>query len=151
MATSDGVQVTVKPSLKDLKKRQEKQLKKIADMKEPMSKVATLLDRWVQTNFKTEGGNVGGWAPFAIGGRRKKGGRIDTTAKLLQDTGRTRASFLPFSSKNNAGIGSDLPHTKAHNEGHGNLPERRILPRIADVLKEVRRLLESYHKRILSK
>ena len=151
MATSDGVQVTVKPSLKDLKKRQEKQLKKIADMKEPMSKVATLLDRWVQTNFKTEGGNVGGWAPFAIGGRRKKGGRIDTTAKLLQDTGRTRASFLPFSSKNDAGIGSDLPHTKAHNEGHGNLPKRRMLPKAADVLKEVRRLLESYHKRILSK
>ena len=61
---------------------------------------------WVQKNFKGEGKAVGGWAPFKAGGRWRKGFGLDTSAKLLQDTGALRASFLPFASKTDAGIGS---------------------------------------------
>jgi len=92
---------------------------------------AALLDKWVQRNFETEGGNVGGWKPFAAGGRWKNG-TLDTTAKLLQDAGTLKSRFLPFSSNKNAGIGNDLPYSKTHELGQGLLPARRMLPRSSD-------------------
>lgn len=107
-----------------------------AGMENPHSRISTFLDQWVQDNFKSEGGNVpDGWAPFAFGGRfveRADGSTfIDTTAKLLQDTGRLRASFIPFASKDEAGIGSKVPYSKKHERGQGAfLPARPMLPRL---------------------
>lgn len=141
MATSDkSIQFIVKPTLEELKKRHERRLKGLQDTKPTFKKIATFLDRWVQQNFKTEGGNVGGWAPFKLGGRYVKGKGIDTTAKLLQDTGRLRASFLPFAFNNNAGIGSDLPYSKKQQETRHMLPEGD--KEQAAVRDEARRLLE---------
>lgn len=113
-----------------------------------MKRASVFLDRWVQDNFKTEGGNVGGWEPFAYDGRptgRQVEGVpvVDTTAKLLQDTGRLRASFMPWATKNNAGIGSDLPYAEFHNDGAG-VPERRILPERGEIDKEVYDILNEY-------
>jgi phage gpG-like protein len=111
-----------------------------------MAKISIMLDRWVQQNFKTEGGKVGGWKPFKAGGRwiTKKGKRqLDTSAKLLQDTGRLRASFKPFSTANMAGIGSALEYSETHEKGLG-VPARRMLPEKVDVDKQVQRLMEHH-------
>lgn len=107
-----------------------------------MKKVSIFLDRWVQENFRSEGGNVGKWEPFAMGGRMKKG-LFDSSAKLLQDTGALRASYRPFSTNNNAGIGSDSKYSKAHDKGLG-VPERRTLPVAEEVDKDVRDILSDY-------
>ena len=85
---------------------------------EPHAKVAVFLDRWVQTNFRKEGGLVGRWKKLKLGGRRLTGGGFDPTAKILQDTGRLRISFIPFSNRRTAGIGSDIPYAKKHMEYH---------------------------------
>jgi len=100
------------------------------------AEISIMFDAWVQRNFKEQGGKVGGWKKLAAGGRWKgkgKSRKFDTSAKLLQDTGRLRASFIPFASITNAGIGSELPYAKAHDEGKG-VPKRRILM----LMKEVR-------------
>lgn len=99
--------------------------------------VSIWLLRWANQNFKTEGGKVGGWKPFKLGGRRLPDGSIDTTAKLLQDTGRLHASFSNFYSRQVAGIGSNLDYSLTHELGlpHRNLPSRRMLPLASD--KEV--------------
>lgn len=116
---------------------------KIQDASPAYHRAAVYLDQWVQRNFKTEGGNIGGWEPFAAGGRWRKGSGLDQSAKLLQDTGAMRLSFKPFASKKNAGIGSDLDRAEWHDEGKG-VPERRMLPKRAEVRAPLRDILEQY-------
>ncbi|OGC95825.1 MAG: hypothetical protein A2W25_15225 [candidate division Zixibacteria bacterium RBG_16_53_22] len=122
-----------------------------------MRQVAVFLDSWVQRNFKGKGSGVGGWVPFTYGGRlslkRKataysKEARhwINTNAALLQDTGALRHSFLPFIRKGVAGIGSELPYSKPHDEGDDerNIPQRRILPEDREVRVQVFEILDNF-------
>lgn len=120
-----------------------------------MMQVAVFLDQWVQRNFRELGGKAGGWAPYYYGGRLVNKDKanaqametrryINTTAKMLQDTGALRLSFLPFIRKGVAGIGSDLPYSKAHEEGTDDLPQRRMLPKKDDVQADVFSILDNY-------
>lgn len=138
-------------SLKKAEKKIRRMSKKVDDTKQPHKKIAVYLTRWVGLNFRSEGGNVGGWPPFAYGGRvttSRKGVavndietrrrvNIDTSAKLLQDSGRLRLSFMPFWSKRNAGIGSKLKYSRPHEEGQGAVPKRRMLPELTDVVEPI--------------
>ena len=111
------------------------------------------LDRWVQRNFKTEGGKVKGWKPFKYGGRLMPDGSIDRDAKLLQDTGRLRASFKPMWGKDYAGIGADAPYSIYHELGTRHLPIRRMLPNATDkeVNHAIRRIYNMYLNRAISR
>lgn len=109
--------------------------KSMTDLTTPNRRAAVFLDRWVQLNFKTEGGQVGGWEPFTYGGRLTHDG-VDTSAKLLQDTGRGRLSFLPFADKKQAGIGTEIDYMEQHDRGIG-VTQRRILPEAAEVRQDL--------------
>lgn len=132
----------------EMRARHKRAARETSALEIPHKKIALFLDRWVQQNFKSEGGKVGGWPPFAHGGRLRiqpgKPASFDPRAKLLQDTGRLRASFTPFSNKRTAGIGSDLSYSEKHEEGEGRLPQRRMLPRRKDVQAEVRERYRSH-------
>lgn len=113
-------------------------------------KASILLDRWVQMNFRGEGSKLsdGKWKPFKLGGRwisatPSREGYLDTSAKLLRDTGDLAKSHAPFYSRRNAGIGSWLPYAKAHHLGIG-LPQRRTLPDNGEVNAELLRLLDHH-------
>lgn len=144
-----------------------KMSKKVANLESAHKKIATYFAKWVGINFKTQGAIIGGWAPFKYGGRlvsktkkTAKGGRvrnksasaqsvlnrrhIDPSAKLLQDHGDLRKSFLPFWSNKNAGIGSKLKYSKTHEKGIGNTPKRRILPKLGEVSADVRRVYNEH-------
>jgi phage gpG-like protein len=125
--------------------------RKIGDTRRANYKVSVWLFRWVNENFRSEGGKVGGWKPFKYGGRRMKGGVIDRTANLLQDTGKMRASFKPFYTKSIAGIGSDLDRSVWHDAGvpQNNLPARQLLPKASDrdVGKSILKIYEVHVKR----
>lgn len=108
-------------------------LEKLSDFSRPHKEISIMLDGWVQRNFKTEGGNVGGWEAIRRQGR------------ILQDSGRLRLSFLPFSSRKNAGIGSDLSYSEVHEKGLGPVAKRRMLPRSDDVRQDI---LRRYNKHI---
>lgn len=138
--------VNVKPSIDIIKNKIKNVGDKIGKMKIANKKCSILLEQWVLQNFKTQGGKVGGWEPFKYGGRINNKGigtlttiaapwgigaidvHVDKSAKLLQDTGALRRSYHPWYNNRNAGIGSDLPYSKAHNEGNSRLPQRRMLP-----------------------
>lgn len=139
-------------SLKKAKKKAVKGAAKLKKLQHPHKKIAVFLDQWVQQNFRSEGGKVGGWEPFAVGGR-SIGGVIDSTAKLLQDTGALRISHIPFASKRNAGIGSDLPYAKTHEKGLGHVPQRRTLPKINEVRGDIKQIFNQHvkeYKRFMS-
>lgn len=124
-----------------------KRQKLLETMNLPMARASVYLDRWVQANFKTEGGLVGKWAPFSMGGRlvtdNQGNTRIDTTAVLLQLTGKLRSSFKPFHTKNTAGIGSSLDYSEKHHKGIG-VQERRLLPNKDEVIKDIRKILKMH-------
>lgn len=138
------IETRFNPSLKDLQKRLDAARKEVGNLSTPMKKVSIFLDRWVQENFQTEGGKVGGWAPLEAGGRWIEGTGLDTSAMILQDIGRGRASFTPFATAKDAGIGSDLPYMRSHNEGEDGQKERRILPEMDDVEDDVKEMLTDH-------
>lgn len=130
-------------SAREVGRRHDARLRRVKNLNTAYSRASVYLDRWVQENFKTEGGKVGGWKAFSPNTRRAQ---LDPSAKLLQDTGHMRASFLPFATRHNAGIGSDLPYSEYHHKGApaNNLPKRRLLPEDDDVRDDVRDIFEGY-------
>ena len=136
------VQTKVTPDPKKVQRELDRARRELANLETPNRQAAAFLDRWVQRNFKTEGQLVGGWKPFARGGRRG-----DTTAKLLQDTGRLRLSFLPFADRRTAGVGSRLPYSVVHQRGLRGVPQRRVLPEAREVREDLRKIY-GHHVRV---
>lgn len=137
--------------LEKAKKNLSEARKKLTRSKVPYRQSAVFLDRWVQENFKTEGSKVGGWKPFKRGGRFAKRKGLDTAAKLLQDSGLLRASFKPWATNRNAGIGSKLPYSEPHNEGTNGLPQRRMIPLRSEIAKDIRKIFSNYARKELAK
>ena len=124
------------------------------DMRPAYKKCSIYLDQWVQKNFKTQGGNVGGWAPFASSTLRSMAANDPKRASkpmLLVDTREMQRSFLPFYSKDNAGIGSRLPRAKMHDKGLGNVPARRLLPYNKEVAPELKEIFDQHIKMAIKK
>ncbi len=142
-----------KGSIKKASRRLKRQASSMKVVSPVMKKISIFLDGWVQRNFKTQGSNVGGWDKLKLGGRRRKGGGFDNNAKILQDTGRLKASFKPFSTKANAGIGSNLPYSKIHEKGLNGMKKRRMLPNKSDreVSLVVNKLLGGHVKKVFKK
>lgn len=111
-------------------------------------KIAIMLFKWVMDNFKTEGGKVGKWRKLALGGRWVKGKGLDRSAKILQDTGRLRASFVPFENKKTAGIRNSVPYAATHEKGQGRIPARRMLPIAKEVSTEAEKIADYEFKRM---
>lgn len=147
--------------LKKAAKKVKKASKKVSNMVAPHKKIAIWLTGWVGRNFKSQGGLVGGWLPFALGGRVVSGGkgvrvtdittrrsyRIDSSARLLRDTGMLEKSYHPFWTRNNAGVGSKIKYSKVHEGGLGPVPVRRTLPNIGEVGPKIVDIYEDYVKK----
>lgn len=158
------VEMTMRPPIKVLRDKFKKNMSELGKLSTVHKKVSIFLDSWVQRNFATSGGKVGGWKPLALGGRLThrqdrrftvniKGGRrskLDTKAKVLIDTRRLKGSFTPFVRNKSAGIGSDLSYSKTHDEGIG-VPKRRILPKRNEVIDKARRIYIKHLKEIMNK
>jgi len=142
-----GTKVTLEPTRAEMKAVMDKARKGLKS-KAPYKKVAVFLDRWVQKNFSKEGdiAQRGGWKSFSSSNLRLL---KDPKAKLLQDKGRLRSSFIPFSSLFNAGIGSKLHYAKKHQEGEGALPPRPMLPEKKQVWPDIKKILNLHTRDVL--
>jgi phage gpG-like protein len=142
------ISVEMKPPLAVVKARFDDRIKALTDFSVPHKKMAIFLDQWVQRNFRTQGGKVGGWKPLAAGGRWKEsssGKRIfDANAKILQDTARLKFSFIPWASKKSTGIGSDVPYSEQHEKGLNGLPVRRMLPTQTEVNGDLNEIMADH-------
>lgn len=138
----------VKPTFDKVRKTAQRKYARLKNLSVPYKRASVYLHGWVIANFKTEGGKVGGWAPFSpitlIMIERHDPGRVP--AKLLQKTGALRQSFVPFATNRNAGVGSNIPYSKKHEEGQGRIPARRMLPRKPEVTKDIRTILSDHVK-----
>ena len=143
------VKLSVKPTLDEIKAEYKERGKTFSNLTPAHKKVAIFLDQWVQNNFKDEGKGLGTdrWKALKAGGRYTSG-VFDTAAKLLQDSGRLKFSFLPFATQRDAGIGSKLAYSKNHNNGIG-VPMRRILPLALEVKDRIDEILTEHGRKSL--
>lgn len=150
--------VAIRGGSKPVLKKMRELRRKVKNPTPANREVSIWLMKWVTDNFKSQGGKVKGWAPFALGGRKIPGGGIDTSAKLLQDTGFLRASFHPFHSRTEAGVGAGAhrldPNIPIYHElglPLRNLPARRMLPLASDrdVNKAIVRIYNAYIMRAI--
>lgn len=157
MAT--GISLSVAPNLGLLARRFRAARDAMGDFRAPFRESSVFLDRWVQRNFRSEGGEVGGWPPLkpaTVRNRLRRQIRSGAssrgpgagTLKILQVSGRLRLSFAPFHSPVQAGIGSDLPYSKYHEEGAGPLPVRRMLPKRREVIGDIRDIFRRHMARV---
>lgn len=137
------MKVDFRPNLSKLQANNKKRIVQLKQLDRPHKEISIMLLRWVLKNFASEGRLAGGWKPFKLGGR-KIGGFIDTSAKLLQHTGKLRASYAPFSNRRTAGVGSDLFYSKFQNDGTNRLPARRMLPDEDDVEEDIVKIYEQH-------
>jgi phage gpG-like protein len=146
-------EIVSNPSVDKLRESIEERRKQLASFKTPYTRAAVFLDQWVQKNFQTEGGKVGGWKPFSPKTleeiAKEDPGRLP--AKLLQKTGRMRISFMPFVETDDAGIGTAIPYARSHELGIGRLPQRRLLPTKDMVMGDIRRIFDGYVTEVLKK
>jgi len=145
-----AVKISVKPTMKEVRAEFKARRENFKDVRPAHVKVSIFLDQWVQRNFKNQGSELGSdkWPDFQQGGRRTVDGGLDTSAKLLQDTGRLKFSFLPFASQRDAGIGSKIKYSKPHNEGL-KVPKRRILPEPLEVQERIRKILTTHGRKTM--
>lgn len=153
---SDGISIEIKftPTIEQVKAKFDAIQKSLDNKIDPFTGIQVYLDAWVQRNFKTEGGKVGGWEKLAAGGRWKTSASgksvFDSSAKILQDTGRLRLSFVSFVKYDSVSIGSDIPYSKKHEEGQNGLPVRRMLPKYTEISKDVKKIFNLYIAKILN-
>lgn len=98
------------------------------DTTQPNRQASIAMYGWLIRNYDREGATIGGWAPLSprtIAEKKKLG-----KEKMLVRSGAMRQSFVPFHTKDNAGVGSELSYSKAHEDGNPsrNLPARPMLP-----------------------
>lgn len=126
--------------------------KKIHNPRAFYKRTTIYLDRWVMDNLKGEGSKVGGWTPFKIGGRFTGKGdnrKFDSSAKLLQDTGKLRASLRHQSTMKGAKVFTRLRYAVVHDQGSGRLPKRQLIPKWQQVRNPVMKILQKYVREVI--
>jgi phage gpG-like protein len=106
-----------------------------------------LVDRFVQENFKSQGGKVGGWAPLkqsTIKARRnKKKGSI----KILQDNGLLRMNWKHVYDHKSGSLVSGVYYGIFHDSDKprtSSLPRRRILPTQKEMWPKIKEIFERH-------
>jgi hypothetical protein len=137
-----------------------KRKKDLSKRRAANSNAVVVLDRWIQLNFRTEGGNVGGWKPLSREtkeafrpGWGKVSYRGGNDSKILQDTGTGRKSWKHIVSHKEAGIINVAvhPYTREknymynHDKGKG-VPQRRILPTNEEIWPQIKKVYAKFIK-----
>ena len=148
MASKLGETLSITVNLNGLDKKLRDFASDLKDREPTNRQVSVRLMSLVMKNFSSQSNDGNKWAPFKLGGRyisstkvtkrRKKkdeGKRfLDKSAKLLQDTGNLRQSFLGLYSKDIAGVGAKasagVNYAIVHEKGSTKikLPARPMLP-----------------------
>ena len=93
-----------------------------------MAKVKTVMYQDVMNHFKKEQGEKRPWKSIDY----RKG-------KILQDTGRLRASIRPSSDNTSATVGTNLDYAATHNYGRGSIPQRKFMWLSKEAIDSIKR------------
>ncbi len=92
---------------------------------EPHREASIALYGKVLRTFDKQNAEFGGWKPLAPRTVIEKA-RIGKEVPLVR-SGHLRQGFVPFFSKDNAGVRNAVTYAQAHQEGTGRIPARNML------------------------
>lgn len=100
----------------------------------------TLVDKWIQQNFQSEGGKVGGWEPLSpLTIKARRGSR----ARILQDRGWLKSRWDLIADARQAKIVSKTSYGYFHDKGKG-VPKRQIIPTVRQIQPELQKLYNHF-------
>jgi len=139
--------------LEQLLKSFSKRHDKLKNNKSAYAACVIEVDKWTQNNFKTEGGNVGGWQPLSprtLEARRH--GKGNHSTKILQDTGSLKGHWKSFWDNNNGYFQSMTDYGQEHDQGSSkkNIPQRRIIPLPEEMKDKFKEIFSNFIKKALS-
>lgn len=105
----------------------------LSDTVTPNRQLATQLYSWTIRNYDGRGSlQDAPWVPLAESTRKQKIRLGYSPEPLAPRTGHLRNSFAPFSDATQAGVGArasyGVDYAQVHEEGSGNIPQRKMLP-----------------------
>ncbi len=107
-----------------------------------------LVLKWVDDNFKTQGGKVGGWKKLTTATNIAKTNKGYSPSPLLR-TGDLRKKWRTQISDKTGRLISAIdnpPYGLFHDEGAGHLPQRRIIPKSSEVLPLLSKVYNNFIK-----
>jgi len=115
-------------SIQEVNRRLDRFQAAMEDTTQPNRQASIAMYGWLIRNYDREGALIGGWAPLhpkTVAEKKELG-----KERMLVRSGALRQSYVPFYTKENAGVGSELIYSKPHQEGNParNLPARPMLP-----------------------
>jgi phage gpG-like protein len=115
-----------------------------ADTTVPNRQLAIQLQGWVLRNFQRGGSlQTPNWAPLKPSTAKQKARKGYSSTPLIR-TGHLRQSFRPFYSREQAGIGSEVPYGKYHETGTSRLPQRAMMPPADVAIAYARQIYERW-------
>jgi phage gpG-like protein len=121
-------------------KRIGKVLGAMSNRKDANARAVAIVDRWVQINFKTEGGNVDGWEPLKDQTIRQRKRNKSGQVKILQDAGWLRGKWKHIISNINGALVSGVDYGIYHDKGTEHLPVRQLLPKHEDIWPDIKKV-----------
>jgi phage gpG-like protein len=113
MANEISLKVELR-GMREMQRIMERLTRKIQTRTDLHARWAILALNWINKNFSSEGGMVGGWKPLSP---NTLANRRSGTGKPLLDTGRLRGSFIPRWNSVQASVGSNLEYAIYHELG----------------------------------
>lgn len=121
---------------------------RMAKNKRNYARAAVIVDRWIQKNFRSEGGEVGGWEPLAKSteATRRVGRKKDKGHKILQDTGQLKTRWKLNWNHKRAIVKSGVNYGHYHDskESRRRLPRRQILPDEEHIIDPIRKIFKKH-------
>lgn len=125
-----------------------KKYNKLINKKPAIGRCVVQAEKWTQVNFRSEGGNVGGWKPLAESTiyARRHGKKKNNSTKILQDVGYLRDNWKHFWDNDKGYIQSQVDYGIYHNKGGrgGRPPKRRILPKHAEMIPIFKKIFTEF-------
>jgi phage gpG-like protein len=103
--------------------------------------------KFVQDNFKSEGGKVGGWVKLADRTIEQRQRRRSGTVRVLQDVGWLKGKWKHEYTDKFGALTSAVDYGIYHDSDEprsGKLPQRRILPREDDMAEPLRKIADTF-------
>ena len=149
---------TVK-NLPEVERNMARRANKLNDRRTVNAACLTVVDRWIQDNFKTEGGKVGGWKPLkpaTIAARRHGSNKaLAGQVKILQDTGQLRSNWKHIVDRTTGRLRSlvkgkgGVSYGLFHDQGLGNLPKRQIIPEPKQIAPQLKQVYQHFIKQAI--
>ena len=126
---------------------------KLKNKKPAIAKCVVQTEKFVQLNFRSQGGEVGGWKPLAESTiyARRHGKKTNNSTKILQDVGDLRDKWKHYWDNDKGYIQSQVDYGIYHDKGGkgGRPPKRRILPTRAEMWPKFKRIFQEFIRGII--